>query len=190
MTKVSEDASQEEPATIWPGDFDPSFRREVSSQAGGENIERCIQCGTCSGACPVWRVKGGDDPQKIIKMILLGMKKDVLNSNFIWLCATCYVCAVHCPQGISFGDLTLILRGLALKENIGPAHVKVFQNMIKESGRLDELNAIFKSKSISYIINSLPLALRLIMKGKLRLIPKPPPNVEGIEKIFESTDSD
>jgi heterodisulfide reductase subunit C len=128
---VKTDAPQEELKTLWLMNLEPNFRCEVSSQHGGEDVWRCIQCGTCSGACPVWRAAKGDDPQRVMKMTLLGMKREVLHSDFIWRCATCYTCAVRCPQGINFGDVTMVLRSLALKENIGPKYIKVAHKMIR-----------------------------------------------------------
>ncbi len=42
------------PATaIYEKAIDQNFLDEVYGIRGGEKIKECIQCGTCSGACPV-----------------------------------------------------------------------------------------------------------------------------------------
>ncbi len=73
-------------------DLDPNFKHEVAQEHGGENIKRCFACGTCSAVCPVFFVNEKYNPRKIIRMILLGMKKDVLESDFICL----YIEAIPC----------------------------------------------------------------------------------------------
>ena len=95
---------------------DPDFKYEVASHPGAENIKACFSCGTCTGACPVFRVASEYNPRKLIRMVLLGMRKQVLSSKTIWLCARCYACAAHCPQGVNFADIMVVLRDMAVKE--------------------------------------------------------------------------
>lgn len=95
---------------------DSNFKYEIASQPGAENIKKCFSCGTCTGGCPVFRVEQGYNPRKIIRMILLGMRDDVLTSKMIWLCARCYACTANCPQGVSFADIMVVLRDMAIKE--------------------------------------------------------------------------
>jgi heterodisulfide reductase subunit C len=57
-----------------------SFMREVAATAGGENILSCIQCGICTGSCPV----AGEmeyPPRKIIALIRAEMRDEVLSSS-------------------------------------------------------------------------------------------------------------
>ena len=120
----------DEPIRIDAADAD--FKYEVAEHPGAENIKKCFSCGTCTGACPVFRVESGYNPRKIIRMILLGMRKEVLSSKTIWLCARCYACTVHCPQGVSFADIMVVLRDMAVKEGHAPADLP---DKIEEIGR-------------------------------------------------------
>ncbi|HSJ55522.1 MAG TPA: 4Fe-4S dicluster domain-containing protein, partial [Anaerolineae bacterium] len=53
----------------------------------------CYQCGTCSGACPVTAAGGmKDTPRAIMRMIQAGLEAEVLSSETIWTCASCYHC--------------------------------------------------------------------------------------------------
>ncbi|NQT93457.1 MAG: 4Fe-4S dicluster domain-containing protein [Lentisphaerae bacterium] len=97
-------------------ELDPGFKYEVAAHPGAENIRKCFSCGTCTGACPVFRVEEGYNPRRIIRMVLLGMREEVLSSKMIWLCARCYACTVHCPQDVSFADIMVVLRDMAIKE--------------------------------------------------------------------------
>jgi heterodisulfide reductase subunit C len=101
---------------ITVGKANADFKHEIASRPGAENIKKCFSCGTCTGACPVFRVESGYNPRKIIRMILLGMREQVLSSKMIWLCARCYACTAHCPQNVSFADTMVVLREMAVKE--------------------------------------------------------------------------
>jgi len=100
---------------------DPSFKYEIASYPGAETIKQCFSCGTCTGACPVFLVEEQFNPRKLIRMILMGLREEVLSSKIIWLCMRCYACTAHCPQGVSFADITVVLRDLAIKEGRAPA---------------------------------------------------------------------
>lgn len=80
-------------------ELDFKFGEEIASQPGGENIKRCFACGTCSASCPITEIDERYNPRKIIRMALLGMKREVLSSDFIWICSNCYLCYERCPQG-------------------------------------------------------------------------------------------
>jgi heterodisulfide reductase subunit C2 len=95
---------------------DSTFKYEVARMPGGENLKKCFSCGTCTGGCPVFRVDDEYNPRRIIRMILLGMRKEVLSSKTIWLCARCYACTANCPQQVNFADIMAVLRDMAIKE--------------------------------------------------------------------------
>ena len=77
-------------------------------------------------------------PASIIRATLLGLKKLVLESDIIWLCATCYSCMERCPQGVKFTEVIRALRSLAVDEGrIHPVFKKQF-DIIAKYGRLFE----------------------------------------------------
>lgn len=96
--------------------LDPKFKYEVMKEPGGEHLTMCFACGTCSASCPIREVDERFNPRRIIKMAILGMKKEVLSSDFIWLCTSCYACHERCPQGVLVTDLMTALKNLAVKE--------------------------------------------------------------------------
>jgi len=113
-------------------DLDPKFKDEISALPGGENLKACFACGTCTGGCPVSEIDERYDPRKIIRMILLGMRKEVLSSDLIWLCVTCFTCSFHCPQDVKFADISRILRDMAVKEGyVHPSFPKLVEEVDK-----------------------------------------------------------
>ncbi len=111
-----ESVNQEAKSAIMVSKLDPSFKYEVAEYPGAENLRLCFACGTCSASCPVREIEEKFNPRRIIRMVLLGMKDRVLQSDFIWLCATCYTCSQRCPQGVRFTDIMKALQNIAVKE--------------------------------------------------------------------------
>ena len=102
--------------TITKLDLKHSFRAEVSSMPGGELATRCFDCGTCTGVCPVSEAEPDFDPRKIIHMIRMGLKDQLLGSEAIWFCSHCDTCAFVCPQEVVFSNVVDVLREMAIKE--------------------------------------------------------------------------
>ncbi|MQY76065.1 MAG: 4Fe-4S dicluster domain-containing protein [Spirochaeta sp.] len=100
--------------------LDANFKYEIAARPGGENIKKCFACGTCTAGCPVFHVEHEYNPRKIIRMILLGMREQVLSSRIIWFCAQCYTCSANCPQEVDFSDIMFALRDMAVKEGYAP----------------------------------------------------------------------
>ncbi len=116
-------------------ELDFSFRDEVASMPGGENIKRCFACGTCAAGCPITEVDEEYNCRRLVRKILLGMRDEVLSSSVIWLCLECYRCYARCPQKVNFTDVMRILRYLAIKNrHIAPetlARVKDIDSFVQ-----------------------------------------------------------
>jgi heterodisulfide reductase subunit C len=66
----------------------------------------CLTCGTCAGGCPVTGIDGLD-VRKVVRLALLGLDQEVIDSKFPWVCTLCARCEHACPMNI---DLTKMLR--------------------------------------------------------------------------------
>ena len=87
-----------------------NFLREVEEKVDdGDWVKMCMQCGVCAGSCPFgphWE----HTPQKIFMMIRAGKREEVLTSDSMWMCTSCYNCMVRCPRKL---PITHIMHGLA-----------------------------------------------------------------------------
>jgi len=82
----------------------------------GQNICLCEQCGVCSGGCPM--VSEMDiTPSMMIRLAQLG-QKEVLNSNAVQLCASCFTCTVRCPRGIDLAKIAEALKQIKMRRNV------------------------------------------------------------------------
>ena len=121
--------------------LDPHFKYEIANKPGGESLLNCFACGKCSAVCPVSEVNEEFKPRKIIHMILLGMKEEVLSNEFIWLCATCDACSFRCPQKVQMADIMGVVREIAEEEGYVPANFNQQIEIVKNFSKLYELNA-------------------------------------------------
>jgi heterodisulfide reductase subunit C len=126
----------EERETIRSSEFEPKFAEEVKKHPGGEKLSQCFQCGACAGSCPVGKITGSYNPRKILRMTMLGLRREVLSSDSIWLCALCYTCQERCSQGVEIADIILALRNLAVSEGYAPKALVEQAVSLIENGRL------------------------------------------------------
>jgi len=123
---------------------DPEWARQVSERPGCEGLFSCLQCGTCSGTCPL-SIYMDFAPRRIIALVREGFRKDALSSQTIWLCASCYSCAVHCPRQIHITDVMYSLKREAIREKLYPRHLPIpvlaqeFYKLVRGRGRSSEL---------------------------------------------------
>ncbi|RJX27547.1 MAG: heterodisulfide reductase [Dethiobacter sp.] len=81
----------------------------------GENVVECYQCGKCTAACPV--SKAMDIlPHQVVRFLQLGMLDEVMESNTIWICASCFTCAGRCPRDVDVANIMEALRVILLRK--------------------------------------------------------------------------
>lgn len=148
-------------------ELDSNFKYEIASQPGGENFKRCFSCGTCTASCPVAEVSEQYDPRKLIRMSILGMRKEVLSSDVIWMCARCYTCSVRCPQNVKFGDVMGVLREMAVNEGY------VHKARIQEMEEMDKFAQDLRCNIVQHLISPTPQQQQKIesmLKDRLNLL--------------------
>jgi len=121
-------------------ELDPDFKEEVAREAGGENIRRCFQCGTCVAMCPVAEHDPRYDPRKIIRMVNMGMRKQVLSGPGIWLCSGCYNCFERCPQDVKPTQIMQAIQHIASREGYTHKAFKGAIGLLIQRGRLIEVS--------------------------------------------------
>ncbi len=113
-----------------PEDIDKEFTQQIKD-AGAESLEYCFQCGTCTGSCPSGR-RTPYRVRQIVRKSLVGLKEEVISSDELWMCTTCYACQERCPREIKIVDVIKLARNEAAKAGyMGQAHKAVGSFVIK-----------------------------------------------------------
>ena len=122
---------------------DSSILEEVKKYMG-DKIYQCLQCGTCTSGCPM--TPFGYNIRRIVKLVLLGLKKELIQSDFIWFCSECGKCGERCPHGIKSPNLISILRKITIESGYLPASYKQMVKKIQTSGKITEINEAINLK--------------------------------------------
>ena len=63
-------------------------------------------------------------------MAQLDMKDEIINSEELWMCSTCYTCVERCPRRVPIVDIIIALRNMAVAEgHINANHKKTATNL-------------------------------------------------------------
>lgn len=167
---------------------EPDWARRISEHPGCEGIFSCLQCGACSGTCPL-SIYMDFGPRRMIALVREGFRTAALSSETIWLCASCYSCAVHCPRQIQITDVMYTLKREAIEENLYPRRLPIpvlaqeFYKLVCSRGRNPEmwvvLRMVLKSNPL-ILLRMIRTGWDLVRTGRLSLRSE---RVRGIDKI-------
>lgn len=169
-----------------------NFIEEISEDSG-QNLLACYQCGKCSAGCPI--VKEMDyGPARIMRLAQLGIEDKILESNTIWLCASCLTCSVRCPREIEVADVMDSLRRRAYRKKITPEDSTIirifidnFLRTVRWFGRIYELGMIVLSNVLSgKLFKNMDMAPTMLFKNKISYLPHIS-NFGLIKRIFKKS---
>jgi heterodisulfide reductase subunit C len=136
--------------------LEPGFPEEIQKY-GGKDVMTCLQCGNCTGVCPI-SLKIDYKTRNIIKCCQFGLKKYTLGTQ--WVCATCYRCYEHCPADLNPAEVMIALRHIAVREGIIPQFIKTAAvNLVKYGQSVkpdEEIDKIRKELGLEKILSQEP----------------------------------
>ncbi|MDY6790248.1 MAG: (Fe-S)-binding protein [Thermodesulfobacteriota bacterium] len=132
-----------------------------------EQVNFCMECGVCTGSCPISYELPSFSPRQIIKRTTAGQGEDFLKSRELWACLSCARCSSRCPVEIDFPEFIRSYREEARKTGNLPveSHHGILQSIAglqtgdikqqriawaKEAGEFQETGDIF------YFVGCLP----------------------------------
>ena len=99
--------------------------------AAYQGLLPCLDCGKCTGTCPIAREKGGLSPRRIVRRALKGDNTEAAEAAKA--CLTCGLCDERCPAKIPYIEAVRDLRA-----ELGPtgkiessSHCGIFETMSK-----------------------------------------------------------
>lgn len=169
------------------------FLQEVNDKIDGVPIQRCFHCRKCTAGCPL-AAEMEYNPNKIIKMVQMGMKDEVLSSSAIWLCASCETCVTRCPNEVDIARMMDVLRQMSIEKGLSVPQKKIlalhnaFLTSIKMFGRVNEplMLAHYKLLSKDYF-SDLAMGLGMFLKGKITPFSPRTKDMASVRKIFKDT---
>ena len=172
------------------------FGDEVRSVPGCEQLQSCIQCGTCSGVCPL-SIYMDYSPRQVMALTRADFKNEVLKSHTVWLCASCYHCTVECPREIRITDIMYELKQRAIQEGIYPRRftipvlAKEFYKMTYKYGRVTEnvlAATMFLKTNPIEALKMWRLGLGLFLRGRFPLKLEKIKRPEELDRMMKVVD--
>lgn len=171
-------------------EFDRSFIQEVEERSG-QRFGSCFHCMACSGGCPVSDIMDYL-PNQIVRMMQLGLRKEVLESKAIWCCVGCYSCVSQCPNRVHIPYMMDALRELALEEGvkIGEPDIwafhREFLKQVDKRGRVYELEFMARYKLATMnLFKDMGAGMKMLRHGRLELLPHKVKKLDEVRRIGE-----
>ena len=155
---------------------DSNFASQVK-QRSGVNFDLCWHCQSCAGGCPF--VSAMDyPPNRVIRLVQLGLKKEALESSGIWICVGCNTCSIQCPNAIDIPAVNDALREIAIEEGVTVAEPDILNfhqevlNSIQRYGRTHKFEIMLRYKLRRRDwFSDMAVGLKMFAKRKLELLP-------------------
>jgi len=91
----------------------------------------CIQCGTCTGSCPVAK-KANLNVRKYMREVSTLGKLSQHSQTELWSCTMCSTCGVRCPKELNPYEFIIDMRGMAVEEGqIAPTIRDALESIFK-----------------------------------------------------------
>ena len=163
----------------------------------GVKVSHCYQCGKCAAGCPVAADMDLTSCQ-VLRKVQSGnpeWEREALMSEGIWLCLACETCTSRCPQEVEITKVMDFLRTEAVRR--GVAHPKskdilafhrAFMDSVATTGRLYEVGLVADYKARSgHLFKDVMLAPKMLLRGKLPLLPHLIKGRDAMKRIFQRT---
>jgi len=132
-------------------------------------------------------------PRQIIAMIRADLKEQVVNSDTIWCCASCYSCTVRCPKDIKITQMMYALKRYCIWKGryrdgaVGPAFSRRFVKIVVKTGKSYEpgLAPAFMFKSgVRGLVDNMTMGMALFNKGRISVFPKSVKRIDSFRKVL------
>lgn len=98
------------------GESQIAIRKEINerlSKLQDEISDYCYQCAKCTSGCEAHKLLELE-PHKIIALLKRGLIDEMINSDVIWTCMSCFKCRERCPQKVAPVDVLFSLKNMAV----------------------------------------------------------------------------
>ncbi len=129
-------------------------RTKISTEKEHFKALKCIRCGACLNACPIYKNVGGYTfgttyTGPIGSVITPFMRGFVKFNHLSYACTVCGACSEVCPVKIPLHDLLLLNRKLSVEQNLGTiawnSGMKAYEWAFKKRKNLDIVGCAFKN---------------------------------------------
>ena len=89
--------------------------KEQILRISGVNPLKCMRCGKCSATCPSYE-EMEYHPHQFVYMVETGDIEQLLNSESLYKCLSCFACVERCPRGVEPAKLVEAIRLIKIRQ--------------------------------------------------------------------------
>jgi Fe-S oxidoreductase len=94
----------------------------------------CIQCGKCTGGCPMTLKTQLNIRRLIYQTLVAGRTFDISDIEVLWDCTTCNTCSARCPKDVNPMEVIIAMRSALVEGGRVPATVKTALESVFRQG--------------------------------------------------------
>jgi len=185
--KNSLQTSLKDPIDVNRIDF--RFLAEIKRRSG-QDFNLCWHCQTCVCGCPFSEFMDYP-PNKIIRLVQLGQKREILECSAIWMCVGCNTCSIQCPNAIDIPAVNDALREMAIEEGVTVAEPDILAfhrdvlRSVQRYGRTHKFEIMLRHKLRKRdFLSDMIVGLKMLFKRKLELLPSKNTDMGQVKRIF------
>jgi L-lactate utilization protein LutB len=127
-------------------------------------------------------------PDRLLRMVKLGARGEVLRSRDVWLCSGCATCATRCPNDIDISAVMDALRQIGIADGVpaGERDALLFHRLfLGACAGMTAMLGLFKVLSRVPIYRDVPAGIGLFLRGKVPVLPKRSGAAREVRRLFD-----
>jgi len=142
------------------GESQTSLKNEINDRLcklQDEFSEYCYQCAKCTSGCEAHKLLELE-PHKIIALLKRGLIDEMVNSEVIWTCMSCFKCRERCPQKVAPVEMLFLLKNMAVAngKQIPGKYTTMLQSILS-IGLIQDIQSITDNSNKAISRNDLKL---------------------------------
>jgi Fe-S oxidoreductase len=99
------------------------MKKDPKSFVRDYQLNICIQCGTCTGGCPL-KFRSPLNMRRLVREAYIDMKPSLFKRPELWACTTCGTCMLRCPSGVKNVEFIIGIRNYLANQGEVPSTVR------------------------------------------------------------------
>ena len=135
------------------GESQTQIKKEINDRLKrlqDEISEFCYQCAKCTSGCEAHKLLELE-PHKIVALLKRGLIDEMINSEVIWTCMSCFKCRERCPQKVAPVEILFALKNMAVASGKQiPGNYTAMLQSVLSIGLLQDIKSVTTKQNKSY----------------------------------------
>jgi heterodisulfide reductase subunit C len=157
------------------GEPQKNIQKEINNRLKklqDEISDFCFQCAKCTSGCEAHKLLELE-PHKIVALIKRGLIDELVNSDVIWTCMSCFKCRERCPQKVAPVEILFALKNIAVSSGKPiPGKYSAMLQSILSIGLIQSIQSVSDKNNKTFNRNDLglPELIKPIDTSKFQLV--------------------